>query len=215
MDTKQVLKTAGKVALTIASPLIGAMTWVDKKNRVSAFLGGALASSTLGTGYDLYLELHANQIYDNPKVISRNFLDASPRRIMELIISPLLFCFDRQIGTKVLIDVGSPSQKNYSISGDSVISLNRQTGRYEVNFTDDSLFNTNDKLQLASSVSQARNSLDEALKQGDIVSSRKLVEDYTAKMGGYAETKLVLEDIVSKMNQELDEQRSKLTEKVK
>src|SRR3989344_510819 len=204
METKQALKTAGKVALTVASPPIGAMTWVDKKNRVLAFFGGALASSISCVGYDIYSDVHANQIYDNPRVTSKNFADLSLRSSIEVIVSPLLYCFDHQIGIKVSTDADSPSRKNYSILGDNVISLNKQTGRYEVNFTEDSLFNTNNSLQGSSSVSQFRHSLDYALSQGDIVGSRKLAEDYTAKMGGYAETRLVLDDVVSKMNAELD-----------
>ncbi len=212
METKKALKTAGKIALTIASPPIGAMTWVNKKSRIKAFfVGMAVSFVGSGLGRAAHQEIYSKEIFDNPSIRVYND-NWNLRSIPESCFTPLALYFDNELVT----EIKSPEDnRKYGIgilgSAISYIPYNNVAGRYEVNFQDHIKFVFPDEGRFRmSSLTDARKSVEDSLSQGDFIGAKPLAEAYETKRAQYAEVRKTLDEAVTKMNAELETQRSKL-----
>ncbi|MEK6792390.1 MAG: hypothetical protein AABX95_01070 [Nanoarchaeota archaeon] len=218
METKQVLKNTGKVALTVVSPPIGAMTWVDKKDRTKAFLLGTAVSLVGGmAGNGLYREISSKKIFDNPSICVYEDSSLKLRVIAEAGFIPLALCFDTQPVTEIKV----PENNRYwiRILGDNVISYipNDVSGRYEVNFQDNTpfIFPKESIIFGISSLTDTRKTLENALASGDVLGAKPLAEAYETKRTQYESTRKTLDETVAKMNAELESQRAKLAGDIK
>jgi len=203
MDTKKVLKNIGKIALTVASPPIGAITLAKKEKKLDGFLLGATLSTALCFVEAVYSGFNFNKIYDNPSVIVQR-RETNSRTLLMAPLSPIAFALDKEYITQI----GEDKKVNY-VAGNKIIDFNPETGKHELKMDYNSRFG--DSQFHLSSAQETLNRLNDKLSRGDVTYARELLESYETKAREYNEIRTNLDSIVNKMNSELEAQRSKST----
>ena len=216
--TKKILKTAGKVGLTALVPPLGLPTFFRGDKKPIAMIGAIL--SMFSTAFISGRYEDSNQIYDSPNV----YVEVSPGgffSVASAFTSPLTFLLVSSKQTNLDSSMG-----RFYVEGHDVITFDKATSKYVLNFDVDRQFEQYDKnisrifagsvKEKQERVSVLTSQLEELTSQGDVFGARRISEErgvaireYDAAHQAYTQTKQAYDGVVQKMNDELMELKEK------
>lgn len=197
-NMKSIAKGLGHTALFIASPPIyGALTGRNKEEKLKRAGVGAIISYIIGIGGVLMSrEMLESRLYDSP-IVDVDLMPNHPlRAFAEALIFPAGVFLDNHLETIV-----TDGEDKHRVYGGDVISFDKETGRYVLDFDESRKFVDNNgrlvSLAGAQSLIEKLNddsqeqmrtrmaSIDNLVKNGNILEAREAEEGLDKFLGEY------------------------------
>lgn len=196
---KRIAKNVGKGLLTLVSPPIGLATFYKEKDRAPAIFIGLAASAFTSVASIGAMMLSQNVLYDNPRVVQEARPNNLARTIPEVFISPWAFILDSHIQTSV-----NPDESSFVRAyRNNVITFDSESGRYGLNFNENTKFDTNN-FGRYSSLAEAEQAIERARTKGNVIKAREAATTYQQVSKDYEKVRGIFADAIDKMNSELN-----------